>query len=199
MRAWRGVARAAAGAWRALQPLSPPALLSEACGLGGGLLRGFAGEARRGARGEEGAKVREWGSGAGASRPRPDAAAPARGGKPPLKPHKKRPDGGPPQEGRRRPPDGDDAQRAARKKAQAAQQPPPPPPPPRVATVPERVSVRELARALNVPIARVEAIMADLGDAAASEEECAAPHGNAFAWQPARSCGSDAPSRLAAP
>jgi hypothetical protein len=62
----------------------------------------------------------------------------------------------------------------------AAAAPPPapaPPPPPRVVLVADRVSVRELARALEVSLPRLEELMSELGDAPASEEECA-PHGS---------------------
>ena len=68
----------------------------------------------------------------------------------------------------------------------AAETPPPAAPPPqaapqeppplRLVAVPERVSVVELARALGVPRSQLEALMATLGDAPASEEECVAPH-----------------------
>lgn len=44
-------------------------------------------------------------------------------------------------------------------------------PPPSVA-VPDRVTVRQLAKALNVTVSRVEVIMAQLDDAPASDEEC---------------------------
>jgi hypothetical protein len=42
----------------------------------------------------------------------------------------------------------------------------------RVVDVPDRVSVKELARALEVPVARVEAVMGELDDAPVTEEEC---------------------------
>jgi len=45
------------------------------------------------------------------------------------------------------------------------------PPPPRLVSIPDRVTVRQLAKALEVTTARVEAIMADLDEAPASEEE----------------------------
>jgi|APGre2960657444_1045066.scaffolds.fasta_scaffold00931_2 hypothetical protein len=48
------------------------------------------------------------------------------------------------------------------------------PPALRVVDIPNRVSVRQLARALDVPTERVEAIMAELDESPASEEECVA-------------------------
>jgi hypothetical protein len=59
----------------------------------------------------------------------------------------------------------------------AATPPPPaaPPPPRRVVDVPDRVTVKELARALDVPVSRVEAVLAELDEAATTDEEYVVP------------------------
>ena len=110
----------------------------------------------------------EWASSVRVPRPRGSSKTP----KPPSKGKQgARPDGNDGGSGSGAAP-GPERGQGGQKGKQAAAAAAAVPPPRRVVDVPDRVSVKELARALEVPVARVEAVMAELDDAPATEEEC---------------------------